>query len=161
MKLNDSHGSQFSPNAMSGSPERAGSSRGNPIIIEEDDDVQQNPEEDNSDAETVRMSTPNYEEWANDNCSTTPHNVPLTESTPPSTFLSYEGYGQSECTPISQASPLTEGESKKEEDIKKGKWIIAWSCLRRILTKTMLFQLSRTFGQRIGSRRLVCRPCSI
>lgn len=121
MKLIDSHGSQFSPNAMSGFPERAGSSKGNPIIIEDDNDVQQNPEEHNSDAETVRMSTPEYEEWANDNCSTAPHNVPLTESTRPSTFLSYEGYGQFDCTQISQAAPLTEGESREAEDIETGK----------------------------------------
>lgn len=41
-----------------GSP---GSTRAIPIVLDEDGELPQKPEEDNSDADTVCMSTPDYE----------------------------------------------------------------------------------------------------
>lgn len=63
------------------------STRASSIVINEGGEKK--PEEDNSDADIVRMSTPDYERWASENCRIKSQNFFLTESTPASTFLKY------------------------------------------------------------------------
>jgi hypothetical protein len=62
-----------------------GSTRASPSVV--DEDGEKKLEEDNSDADTVRMSTPDYERWASENCRIRSQNLFLAESTPASTFL--------------------------------------------------------------------------
>ncbi|KAI2791736.1 hypothetical protein POX_c04613 [Penicillium oxalicum] len=96
-----------------------GSTRASSIVVDEDDE--KNPEEDNSDADTVRMSTPDYERWTSENRHIKSRNLLLTESTPASTFLKYRNCQRLEHTQTSQASPpATRGEPNKVGDSKKG-----------------------------------------
>jgi hypothetical protein len=75
-----------------------GLTRANSSVVDEDDEKK--PEEDNSDADTVRMSTPDYERWASENCRIKSQNLLLTESTPASTFFKYRNCYQCEYTQI-------------------------------------------------------------
>jgi hypothetical protein len=97
-----------------------GSTRANPIVTDEDGELQQKPE-DSSDADTVRMSTPEYERWASDNCRTKPQNLFLAESTLALTFVKYHSGQQFDGTQIAQSSPpIAGGESNEVGDSKKG-----------------------------------------
>lgn len=60
-KLNDQWFSQFTANAMSDAvlTGSTGSTRANSSVVDEDDEKK---------PETVRMSTPDYERWASENC---------------------------------------------------------------------------------------------
>jgi hypothetical protein len=98
-----------------------GSTRASPIVTDEDGELQQKPEEDNSDADTVRMSTPEYERWASENCRTKSQNLLLTESTLASTFLKYRSCQQFGYTQFAQpGSPIAGAESNETGDFKKG-----------------------------------------
>ena len=96
-----------------------GSTRASSIVVDEDDEKK--PEEDNSDADTVRMSTPDFERWASENCRIKSQNVFSTEFTPASTFLKYRNCQQFEHAQTAQSSPpAARGEPTKVEDSKKG-----------------------------------------
>ncbi|KAJ5701121.1 hypothetical protein N7488_008669 [Penicillium malachiteum] len=96
-----------------------GLTRANSSAVDEDDE--KNPEEDNSDADTVRMSTPDYERWASENCRIKSQNLFLTESTPTSTFFKYRNCYQCEHTQIAQTHPpAARGEPNKVGDSRKG-----------------------------------------
>ena len=139
---------------------RTGSHRNSPIIIDDNDDPQQNLEEDTSDADTIRISTPEYEQWADDYCSAAWPSVFLTDSVPPPiTFLKDCNCSQFDCTLMSQApTPLAEGEFNEDVNFRNGAWIIACLYRRGTLTKTVLFQASRRFSFRADFRCLRCRP---
>jgi hypothetical protein len=95
------------------------STRATSIVV--DEDYEKKPEENNSDADTVRMSTPDYERCAIENCRIKSQNLFLTDSTPASTFLKYRSYPQSDYTRIAQSgSPIAGEESNKTGVFKKG-----------------------------------------
>jgi hypothetical protein len=95
----------------------AGSCRANPIIIDDGDEPQQDLD-DVSNADTYRMSSPEYERWAKDHCSTPPHIV-LTESTSASTFSKYHSCRYFDCT---RTCSTTEGmDSNRAEDVENSK----------------------------------------
>ncbi|GLA78629.1 hypothetical protein AtubIFM55763_011643 [Aspergillus tubingensis] len=94
------------------------STRASSIVVDEDDE--QKPEEDNSDADTVRMTTPDYEGWASENCRIESQNLFHAESTPASTFLKYRSCQQSDYTQIARSgSPIAGEESNKTGVFKK------------------------------------------
>lgn len=96
-----------------------GSTRASSIVV--DEDYEQKPEEDNSDADTVRMSTPDYERWASENCCTKSDNLFLTESTPASIFPKYRSCQQFDYTQIAQSGSPIAGEELDETGVfKKG-----------------------------------------
>jgi hypothetical protein len=120
-KLNDQWFSQFASNAMSDAVLTSSnrSTRASSIVVDEDDE--QKPEEDNSDADTVRMTTLDYERWASENCRIESQNLFLAESTPASTFLKYRSCQQSDYTQIARSgSPIAGEESNKTGVFKKG-----------------------------------------
>lgn len=93
-----------------------GSTRASFIAVDEDDE--QKRDEDNSDADTVRMTTPDYERWASDYCRTKSQNLFLAESTPASSFLKYQRFDN---TQTAQSSPPTaRGESTEVGGSKEG-----------------------------------------
>jgi hypothetical protein len=94
-----------------------GSTRASSIVV--DEDGEQKPEEDKSDADTVRMSTPDYERWASENCRTKSQNLFLTESTPASTFLKYRSCQQFDYTQIAQSASPIAGEKSNETGVFK------------------------------------------
>lgn len=146
--------SQSSPNKMSEPAILLGSTIDHPILIDDDDHLQQEPERDGSEADTIRIDTPEYEQWSNDNCSAAQPNESLVESTP--TFLKYD------CTGVSQTpAPLAEEESEKMEDFKQGMLMITCSISGNSLTKTILLRLSRKFSFWIDSGCPLCLICSI
>lgn len=58
-------------------------------------------DEHDSDADTIRMSSPKFWDGANvDNLSVMPNSLKLTESTPDSTYVNYPGYQRFDCTYI-------------------------------------------------------------
>ncbi|KAL7649205.1 hypothetical protein ACMYSQ_012432 [Aspergillus niger] len=95
-----------------------GPTRASSIVVDEDDEKK--PEEDNSDADTVRMTTPDYERWASENSHIESQNLFLAESTPASTFLKYHNDQRFDYTQIAQSSPpAARGESTEVGDSKK------------------------------------------
>jgi hypothetical protein len=72
--------------------------RASSIVV--DEDSKQRLEEDNLDADTVRISTLYYERCASENCRIKSQNLFLTESTPASTFLKYRSCQQFDYTQI-------------------------------------------------------------
>lgn len=106
---------------MPGPAVHAGSHRTSSLIIDNDGDPQQKLEDDNSDADTIRISTPEYEQWADDHCSVPQPNVFLTDSIPPTTFLKDCNCSQFGRTRMPEApTPLVKGESNEDVDFRKG-----------------------------------------
>jgi hypothetical protein len=128
-----------------------GSTIDHPILIDDDDHLQQEPERDGSEADTIRIDTPEYEQWSNDNCSAAQPNESHIESTP-----------KYDCTGVSQTpNPLAEEESEKMEDFKQGMLMITCSISGNSLTKTILLRLSRKFSFWTDSGCPLCPICSI
>lgn len=90
-----------------------GSNKDHPILIEDNDHLQQEPQRDGSEADTIRIDTPEYEQWSNGNFSTMQPNESFIRSTP-SASLNYK------CNGVSQTPALLAEEESEKVEFQQG-----------------------------------------